>query len=273
MVYHRNEDPMKLRRLLPPRQRLFAIGATFVFALGGILPAFAQTQQAPDQLIKRGTPATRENVKILRVEGANIIVAATGGERGVPLSTVSSVVMKAPQEFTDGSQAAVEGDVDKALPLIRGVVDQFKGLPVAWARQALLLLSDLYIAQDKLDEAEKVIAEFQKLYSGANAAMQAAVGSANIALARKDYAKAREILEPIVQKALETLTPAAAVAPAYSQAFYLLGQVAEAEGMYPQALQFYLYTVTIYYHDEKSAAAAQQKADELRKMDSALFLP
>jgi len=69
------------------------------------------------------------------------------------------------------------------------------------------------------------------------------------------------------------VAPPVARAAAFSQAFYLLGQIAEAEGMYPHALEYYLYAVTIYYHDAKSAVAAQERADELRKNDPSLFLP
>jgi len=182
------------------------------------------------------------------------------------------VVMTAPPEFDAANKAVAAKDYAKALPLAKGVVDKFKGLPVLWAQQATSLLGDIYVALDKLAEAEAAYADFQKFYPGAGG-VQSNVGMAGISLARKNYEGARKLLEPVVEKARESATPPPALAPAYSQAFYLLGQVAEAERMNTQALEYYLFCVTTYYHDAKSAAGARQKAADLRKNDPSLFLP
>ncbi|MEO8352808.1 MAG: hypothetical protein ABI680_13820 [Chthoniobacteraceae bacterium] len=50
----------------------------------------------------------------------------------------------------------------------------------------------------------------------------------------------------------------------YSGAFYVMGQVRESENDYAGALEDYLRTVTIFYHDPTALAAAQDRAEALR---------
>jgi len=52
---------------------------------------------------------------------------------------------------------------------------------------------------------------------------------------------------------------------AYSGAFYVMGLVKESEKDYAGALEDYLRTVTIFYHDAAAVAAAQERAELLRK--------
>jgi hypothetical protein len=63
----------------------------------------------------------------------------------------------------------------------------------------------------------------------------------------------------------KTIPPAKALA--YSQAFLVSGQLKEEEGNLQGALEDYLRTVTLFYHDPSAVTAAQQKADALRSRD------
>lgn len=180
--------------------------------------------------------------------------------------------MAAPPELAQANKAFEAGDFAKALPLAKGVVAKFKGLPVDWARQATSLVGDIQVSLGQFKEAEAAYAETQRLYPGAGS-VQTEVGMARIAFARKNYDEARAKLAPIAAAALKEATPNPALAPAYSQAFFLLGEIAEVRQQPAAALEFYLRTVTLFYHDPHAAEAAQQKADALRKKDPTLFLP
>ena len=103
--------------------------------------------------------------------------------------------------------------------------------------------------------------------------MQADVGMARIAVARKSYDEAKAKLVPIAEAALKEKTPNPAFAPAYSQTFFLLGQIAEAQQQPEVALENYLRTVTLFHEDRSAAAAAQEKANALRKKDPTLAVP
>ena len=61
--------------------------------------------------------------------------------------------------------------------------------------------------------------------------------------------------------------------PIYSQTFYLLGQIAEAQQQPSIALENYLRTVTIFSDDHGAVTAAQEKADALRKNNPTLTVP
>lgn len=213
-----------------------------------------------------------QDVKILGVSGNNIQISVGSGSVGVPLATISSVVMAAPPELAQALKAYETGAFAKALPLVKGIVAKYNGLPVDWARQAASLLGDIQVALGDLKEAEAAYTNFQRTYPGVGGA-QTEVGMARIAVARKNYTDAQAKLEPIAAAALKEATPAPALAPVYSQAFFLLGQIAEAQGQSAVALESYLRTVTVFYHDTKSAEAAQQRADALRKKDPTLYLP
>ena len=52
---------------------------------------------------------------------------------------------------------------------------------------------------------------------------------------------------------------------AFSGAFYVMGQVKESEKDFSGALEDYLRTITIFYHDSTAKNGAQQRADALRK--------
>jgi tetratricopeptide (TPR) repeat protein len=244
---------MKLRRRFSSQQLIFALGLTL---------SFATMAAAQDKLTT--LDGRTQDGKIVGVVGSSVQIQVGAGTIGVPLATVKAVTMAVPAEFTTGKAAYDARDFAKALAPIKAVADKFRGLPAPWAQQASGLLGDIYVALNKLPEAEAAYLSFQKSY-GAGGGLQSEVGLARIALSKKEYDKAKEKLTPITEKALTEKQPAAAVASAYSQAFYILAQVEEAQGDYSAALQNYLRTVTIFHHDSAAAAGAKEKADALRK--------
>jgi len=244
---------MKLRRSFSSQQLIFALGLTL---------SFATMAAAQDKLTTKDNRT--QDGKIIGVVGSNVQIQIGAGTMGIPLATVHSVVMATPPEFAAGKAAYDAGDYAKALAPIKTLAEKFRGLPTPWAQQASSLLGDIYVALDKLSEAEKAYLDFQKSY-GAGGSVQSDVGLARIAFSKKEYDKAKGKLEPITTQALGEKYPAPALAGSYSQAFYLLAQVEEAQGDYAAALQNYLRTVTLFHHDNASVAGAKEKADALRK--------
>lgn len=258
-------EKMKLRYSFSYRHLFFACSFSLFWLLG-----LGFTAPAQDRLVTKD--GKTQDVKILGVSGANVQVQINGGTMGVPLSQVSSIVMAAPTELAAANSAYAAGEYAKALPSAKSVAEKYKGLPVPWVRQAASLVGDIHVALGNLKEAEAAYKEYQTIYPGAGS-VQTDVGMARIALARKNYDEAKLKLEPIAAKALKEKTPAAAMASAYSQAFYLLGEIAEAQDQPVVALENYLRTVTIFSTDQSSVAAARQKADALRKKDPTLSVP
>ena len=251
---------MNLRAPSQRQQILFAI--LLVCRLAGA--SFAQAPApAPHVLKLKNSPTALAGV-IVGVSGSGVQFQTPAGTVTYPLNAVEAVQMPQPPEFALAKQAFENKDFAKALTLAKGVADKYKGLPIEWAQSATGLVGDLYIATNDLTKAEVAYNEFEKLYQGAGG-LQAAVGRGRIAAAQKDFVKARELVQPITEQALKEKNVPRANAIAYSGAFYVLGQVKEADKDFPGALEDYLRTVTVFWNDSTAVAAAQERADALRK--------
>ncbi len=91
-------------------------------------------------------------------------------------------------------------------------------------------------------------------------------------MARKDFDTAKKTAEPLCEKALKQKNVVEAEGQVYGQAFFVLGQIKEAQGDYQGALEDYLRTVTLFYHDTTATGLAQERADALRKTRD-VFVP
>jgi tetratricopeptide (TPR) repeat protein len=203
-----------------------------------------------------GASASGVQIKI----GAQLITLGAG--------MFESFQMPPPPEYANGFQAYTAGELPKALALIKSVTDRYKGLPTDWAQYATGMLGDIYVATGEFDKAEAAYNDFKKLYQSAGGGSPTSeVGLARIAVAKKDLAGAKARLEPIITAALAEKAVPPAKQLAYSQAFLVSGQLKEEEGNLQGALEDYLRTVTLFYHDPSAVTAAQQKADALRNRD------
>jgi predicted Zn-dependent protease len=249
---------MKLRRYFAAQQLLsllfIALSAT----------AIAQTQE---KIVMRD--GRSQDVKITGVTPSGVQVQIGAGSVTVPMANIAQVVMAPPPEFNAAVAAYEARDYAKALASTKVVVEKFKGLPANWAQQATGMVGDIYLALNDPARAEAAYQDFQKIYPG-RGSLQTEVGLARLAIQRKDFATAKQKLTPIATAALKQREAPLGAGSAYSQTFYLLGQIEESEKNYPAALQDYLRTVTLFYDDRSSLLAAQEKADALRKEHGAV---
>jgi tetratricopeptide (TPR) repeat protein len=228
-----------------------------LFALILTLPALSQHRI----VMKYGQ--VRE-AKIIGATGSSVQIEVGAGAIGIPIATIAQVVMPPPEEFNAAVQAFQAGDHSKALAAAQSVVEKYKGLPTEWAQQAASMVGEIYATQGDMEKAEAAFKQMQQLYAGQGSA-QADVAMARLAVAKKEYDIAKEKLQPVADEALKELTPPNQSRLAYSQSFYLLGQVKEAQGDFAGALEDYLRTVTIFPYDRVAAASARERADALRK--------
>jgi hypothetical protein len=116
----------------------------------------------------------------------------------------------------------------------------------------------------KISEAETAFGDLKNAYGGANS-LAASVGEARLAAAKKKYADARSIVEPIVRDALTKKNITRAESQLYGQAYFVLGQVAEGENKLPEAMENYSRTVAIFYQERSVVAEAEKRIDDLRQ--------
>ena len=252
---------MNLSRCFPSRQLLFVFA---VFVFGNLFNPGANRANAQQATLVTKDGKT-QSVKIIGVSGGNLQVQVEAGKIGIPLASIAQVNnLPAPPELA-AAQAAFEAkDFQKAFTADKAVLDKYKGLPTDWAQQAATLLGDIYVAKKNLDLAESAYREFERLYPNAGPA-QLAVGLARIAVARNDFATAKQRVDPILADALKEKNPPRSLALIYSQAFFISGQVKENGGDFSGALEDYLRTVAVFWQDRVAVAAAQERADALRK--------
>ncbi len=245
---------MKLRSTFPFQQLLFAA------ACGLLLAGHEARAQAAVLKLKTGA-AQQGLVTGVSASGVAMQLAA-GGSITIPFAQIESVQMAPPPEYGLAQQAIAQRDAAKAAALIGTVAGKYKGLPIDWAQQATALAGFLALQSGNTAKAELAFADLKKFYP---AAVEAKIGAAAIAASKKDFATAKELIAPIVEEALKQKDVPAGSRFAYSRALYISGQVKESENDLSGALEDYLRTTTIFYHDAAAVAAAQERADALRK--------
>jgi predicted Zn-dependent protease len=261
---------MKLRPPFSIQQLLFTAACAFLFGAtaSGLFGTAAWGQ---DTVIT--TDNQQRQVKVTGVSPSGQLEFLVGqGKLGLALSSVKEVRMAPPPEYSQAFQAYQAKDFKKALDLIRPIADRFKGMPSPWAQQAVSMLGDLYIALNDLPQAETAYLNFKKLYPNGGS-LQSEVGLSRLAVAKKDYATAKQKIAPITEQAFKDKVPTLSNALAYSQAFLVSGQVKESEGNLPDALEDYLRTVTVFYQDRAAVSTALDRADALRKAHKDVTVP
>jgi hypothetical protein len=259
---------MKLRFPFRSQQLLSAVASVLMLTAA----ARAQAPAAPDTIITNDNQSRQVKVIGVSPTGATLNFLIGAGQLGLPLASIKEVRMAAPPELGQAVAAYQAKDFPKALTLMKGVVDKFKGMPSPWAQQATLMLGEIYIQANDLPKAEVAANDFKRLYP-AGGSLQADVLFARIAVAKQDYATAKQKLEPITEAALKEKIVPPANALAYSQAFLVSGQAKEAEGNLSAALEDYLRTVTLFYHDRTAVASAQERANALRDAHKEVTAP
>ena len=247
---------MKLRSTPPSQQLLFlaACGLSLLTTNG-----FGQT---PAASIKQKTGTVQQGV-ITGVSASGVAVQLTaGGSISIPIAQIESISMVPPPEYNLALQAIAAKDIPKAAGLIRGLITKYKGLPADWAQQAAALAGFLALQSGDMAGADAAFSEFKKSYP---TAPEGRIGSAAIAASKKDFATAKSLIAPIVEDALKQKDVPVTNRFAYSRAMYISGLVKESEKDLPGALEDYLRTTTIFYHDTAAVASAQERADALRK--------
>jgi tetratricopeptide (TPR) repeat protein len=219
-----------------------------------------------------GQPPKQVKVVGMSPSGQTLEFLVGEGKLGLPIASIKEVRMAPPAELAHVMQSYEAKDYAKALALLKPVTDRFKGMPSPWAQQATSMLGDIFVAMNELQKAEAAYADFKRLYPSGGS-MQSEVGLARIAVAKKDYATAKQKLAPITEAALKEKTISPANALAFSNAFVVSGQLKEAEGNLSGALEDYLRTVTLFYHDRAAVALAQDKADTLRSRHKEVTVP
>jgi len=203
-------------------------------------------------------------VHILGMTPSGLKVEVGQAEMVEPFTNFTAVSMSPPPEFVAAQAAYESGDVQKALTLVSSVVTNYRGLPTDWARAAMLMQGDLYLALNQAPQAAAAYKDYQQAYPGASPD-EVATGMAGIDIANNDYTSAAAKVAPLLDQALKQRNPPEAQAELFGRAFFVSGRIKEHSGDFSGALEDYLRAVTVFPEDRVAAAGAQAAADNLRK--------
>jgi len=217
--------------------------------------------QAQDTIVLKNNQ--RQPGEVLGIKDGRIRIKRGPVESSLPLDQISSVVMEPPKAFQDALNAWSQGDANKTLTLLTPLVTSFRGVPTPWAERASALIGQVYLETGNIPEAEKAFTAFQTAYPNATSATE--LGLARLAVEKKDFATAKSKLEPIIASASGILLAESGKNAEFGQAYYLMGQIREAEGDASLALQDYLTAVTIFYEDDAIVAKAQARANQIKE--------
>ena len=264
---------MKLRATLPIRQLLSAILGVLTLTASPL--TLAQTTAAPagpvgsDYVLMKpavaGAPASElRGVLVTGMTGRSVMIKNATGEVGYDIAQIQEIRKAAPPEFAKAQQLVESGDFAGALPLIKGIAEKFKGLPIVWAQDATSMLGNIFLSLDKIPEAETAINAYETAYRGTTAS-GAGVAKARLAAAKKRFGEAKGIASSIVEGALSRKTVTRAESQIFGQGYFVLGQCAESEGKLAEAMENYARTVAVFYHERSVVKEAEKRIDELRK--------
>jgi tetratricopeptide (TPR) repeat protein len=228
--------------------------------------AMATSLRAQDVVLQKDKQ--RREGEVLGVADGKLKIRIGPAETSLPMDQVAAVTKSPPKAYDDALNAWQGGNANKALALLKPIVDAFRGLPTDWAERASALLGDLYLSLDQLPAAETAFAEFTTAYPDAKSLSE--IGLARLAVSQKDFAGAKIKIAPIVAEAEGAVVAIGGKNATYAQAFYLMGIIHENEGAYPEALHDYLSAVTLFRDDKAIVAKAQERADVLVKEKQAI---
>jgi tetratricopeptide (TPR) repeat protein len=218
----------------------------FALAIASLLPAFAL---GDDTITKKdGTVITGT---VTGVADGGVMVeskTANGGKARIPypISDIKSVIMTPPPEM-----AAVKGQPpDVVVAKLGPLVKVYAGLPADWVLDAMGQLADAYSALKQDDQATAIYAQINQLYPGSAYTNIATAGQAKLLLAQGKPDAALALVQPVIDAADKSLSPAASDARADAAAFLVYGQILEAQKKYPAALEAFLLVKTVFYQNQ-----------------------
>ncbi len=228
-------------------------------SLSCLLITSLPTAWAQDELVLEN--GQRRQGEVVGVSGGNVTLKVGPVQSTVPLAQVKSARVALPAELTAAESARASGNTAQALAGLRNVVTRYGGLPIDWVERAYVMLGESQIELGQTEEAGKTFSDFTRLYPDAGGL--AAVSMASLDVSKGDFAAAESKLTPLISEAAKVQLAEPAQSAAYGRAFLLMGRVREEDGDFPEALQNYLRTVTVFYADATAVAEARRRAEAL----------
>jgi tetratricopeptide (TPR) repeat protein len=224
-----------------------------------LLGLFAAATRA-DIIATRGIVHTGQ---VVRVVGNGVQIRVGQNEFTALLSDIIRAEIPKPDALDKSLAAFRAGKNQDALTGLRGLVERYGGLPLAWAEEALLRLGEVQIAIKDYAGARKTFDSFKALYPKSSSVAVLDAKYARILFEQRQIDQARQLIEKVLDPLLkrEILTEDQEIGAA--EALILLGDCNVAAGKLDDALDNYLMVVTLFDVSDDRTAEAKYKAGKI----------
>jgi len=208
-----------------------------------------------DVIISTGGTYTGQ---VTRATANDVMIKQGQNEFTVPKATIKKLEVDKPAELDAARDALKAGKNLQAATALKTLVERYAGLPVDWAMDAMVALSDAQIALKDYIGAKRVLDDAIRLYPGEQA-RRLEVKTARLLMAQGNQAKTVEILRLFLAVATKRDLLTDEDEYAIAEAYVMLGDcliTTNAE----DALDNYLKVVTLFDLDTDRATEAQCKA-------------
>jgi tetratricopeptide (TPR) repeat protein len=205
-------------------------------------------------------------VTITRVDRQNLYYRTPSGELPQPLRSLKAWGIAERPTVQPALKAVNAGQFAQAVPMLKPVVDAFLDSPAAsyaWVSDSAVALIRAYSELKQFADADAVAKKF-------TASLPKDINRVKpflaVALAGQGkFDDAIVLLQEVVKDGEKKLAVTLTQSRMFGQAYLSLGDCYAGKGDAEKALESYLTTTVLYFHDESIARQAQAKSDELKK--------
>lgn len=221
-------------------------------------------QTGPDYFVLLS--GERRACTITRADAYNLYYQAGAGEVQQPWRTIKDWGLAERQGVRQAIAAVAAGQPAQAVALLKAITDAYIVLPgakVPWVAESSVALVRAYTELKQYAEADAVAKKFMQFHQAEANRVKAYLAVALAGQGKFDEAIA--LLNEVVKGGEKKLAVTVVEGRTLGQAYLAMGDCYAGKGDNEKALECYLTTVVLYYHDESITRLAQAKADELKK--------
>lgn len=208
----------------------------------------------------------RRNVTITRVDDQNLYYQTPGGDVPQPWRTIKDFGLTERPGVRQALAAVEAGNAVTAVPVLKPIANNYMAAAASkerWIGEAVVALVRAYTELKQFADADAVAGKFGKV-RGADANRVKSYQAIALAGVGK-FDEAITLLSNVVKVGESKLAVTAQEGRMLGQAYLALGDCYAGKHEDQKALENYLSTVVLYYHDDKLMKEALAKADELKK--------
>ncbi|MBI5396437.1 MAG: tetratricopeptide repeat protein [Verrucomicrobia bacterium] len=205
-------------------------------------------------------------VAVTRVDRQNLFYKTPSGELPQPLRSLKTWGLVERPTVKPALKAVADGQYAQAVPALKQIVDAFLDSPAAglqWVADSSVALVRAYSELKQYGEADAVAKKFMASLPNEINRVKPYLA---IALAGQGkFDDAITLLQDVVKTSDKKLAVTPTESRSFGQAYLALGDCYAGKGDGEKAIEAYLTTAVLYFHDESLARQAQAKADEWKK--------